>query len=147
MALDPASVQTHDPDLDTRLRGSEVFDVLLHRWWTLRSESLEVLPSGIWRVMAALTAIGTAGPVELRLEVDSTASSTDWLVLRGWGLLDRRALVIGSPVSTFNSQIRLELAVRARRVEDPPTHLTDLGGEIDRPAPLSAPSRDRADRP
>jgi polyisoprenoid-binding protein YceI len=123
MALDPASVQTHDPDLDTRLRGSEVFDVLRHRWWTLRSESLEVLSSGIWRVMAALTAIGTAGPVELRLEVDSTASSSDWLVLRGWGLLDRRALGIGGPGSTFSSQIRLELAVRARRVEDPPTNL------------------------
>ena len=118
IALDPASVQPHDADLDTRLRSSEVFDVLRHRWWTLRSESLEVLSSGAWRVRTILTAKGTAGPVELRFEVDPAASSPDWLVLRGRGLLDRRAFGIGSPVSSFSPQIWLDLAVRARRVGD-----------------------------
>src|SRR5512132_2043099 len=75
MALDPASVQTHDADLDARLRSPEAFNVLRHRWWLLRSDSLEILPSGAWRVMATLTANGTAGAVELRLEVDPAASS------------------------------------------------------------------------
>jgi GrpB-like predicted nucleotidyltransferase (UPF0157 family)/polyisoprenoid-binding protein YceI len=116
MALDPASVETHDADLDTRLHSPEVFDVLRHRWWTLRSESLEILPSGAWRVMATLTANGTAGAVELRLEVDPAASSGTWLVMRGRGLLDRRAFGIGRPASTFSRQIRFDLAVRARRV-------------------------------
>ena len=115
IALDPASVETHDADLDTRLRSSEILDVLRHRWWTLRSESLELLPSGTWRVMTTLTARGTSGPVELRLEVDPAATGTDWLVLRGHGLLDRRAFGIGTPVSTFSSQIRLDLALRATR--------------------------------
>jgi polyisoprenoid-binding protein YceI len=119
VALDPASVETHDADLDARLRSSEVFDVLRHRWWTLRSESLELLPNGTWRVMTALTAKGTSGPVELRLEVDPAASSADWLVLRGHGLLDRRAFGIGAPVWTFSSQIRLDVAVRARREGGP----------------------------
>jgi quercetin dioxygenase-like cupin family protein len=45
MALDPASV--------------ELTDVMGHRWWTLRSESLEVLAAGTWRVMATLIANGT----------------------------------------------------------------------------------------
>jgi hypothetical protein len=41
IALDPASVETQAAD-----------DVLRHRWWTLRSESLEILrpvPGGSWR--------------------------------------------------------------------------------------------------
>jgi polyisoprenoid-binding protein YceI len=120
MALDPASLQTHDGDLDARLRSPEGFDVLRHRWWTLRSESLEILPTGAWRVMATLTATGNPGLVELRLEVDPKASSVDWLVLRGHGLLDRRGFGITKPVSTFTTQIRLDLAVCARRVEPVP---------------------------
>jgi polyisoprenoid-binding protein YceI len=116
IALDPASVETHDADLDARLRSPEVVDVLRHRWWMLRSESLEMLPSGAWRVMATLTTNGTAGAVELRLEVDPAASSPTWLVLRGRGLLDRRAFGIGRPASTFSRQLWLDLAVRASRV-------------------------------
>src|SRR4029453_408815 len=108
MALDPASVETHDADMDARLRSPEAFDVLRHRWGMLRSESLEILPSGAWRVMAMLTANGTAGAVGLRLEVDPAASSPTWLVLRGRGLLDRRAFGIGRPASTFSRQIRLD---------------------------------------
>jgi hypothetical protein len=119
MALDPASVEPHDADLDTMFGGPGVGDVMRHRWWTLRSESLEVLPSGAWRAMATLTTSGNPGLVELRLEVDPKASSADWLVLRGHGVLDRHAFGIGSPASTFTPQIRLDLAVRARRVEDP----------------------------
>jgi GrpB-like predicted nucleotidyltransferase (UPF0157 family)/polyisoprenoid-binding protein YceI len=120
MAIDPASIQTHDADLDTRLRSSEVFDVLRHRWWTLRSGSLEVLPSGAWRVMTTLTTNGTTtSAVELRLEIDPAASSADRLVLRGHGMLDRRGFGIGGPGSTFSPQIRIDLAVRARRVGGP----------------------------
>jgi GrpB-like predicted nucleotidyltransferase (UPF0157 family) len=66
--------------------------------------------------MTILTANSTAGPVELFLEVDPAASSPDWLVLRGCGQLGRRAFGIGSSVWTFSPQIRLDLAVRARRV-------------------------------
>jgi polyisoprenoid-binding protein YceI len=116
IALDPASVEPHDTDLDTMLGGPGVGDVMRHRWWTLRSESLEVLPSGAWRVMATLTATGNPGLVELRLEVDPKASRADWLVLRGRGLLDRHAFGIASPASTF-PKIRLDLVVRARRAE------------------------------
>jgi polyisoprenoid-binding protein YceI len=115
IALDPASVQTDDADLDARLRSSEGFDVQRHRCWTLRSESLEILPSGAWRVMTTLTTNGTTALVELHLEVDPKASTTDWLVLRGHGVLDRRAFGIANPASTF-SKIRLDLVVRARRV-------------------------------
>jgi polyisoprenoid-binding protein YceI len=116
MALDPASVDTHDAGLDARLRSPEVFDVQRHRWWTLRSESLEILPTGAWRVMTTLTAKGNPGPVELHLEVDPNASDPDWLVLRGHGVLDRRAIGIGSPGPTSSPQLRLDLSMRARRV-------------------------------
>jgi polyisoprenoid-binding protein YceI len=116
IALDPASVEPHDAHLDTVLDGPDVGDGGRHRWWTLRSESLEILPSGAWRVMAILTANGTPGLVELRLEVDPVGSRPDWLVLRGRGVLDRRGFGFGQHASTLTPQIRLELTVRARRV-------------------------------
>jgi polyisoprenoid-binding protein YceI len=117
MVLDPASLETQDARLDAMLRGPDAVDVLRHGWWTLRSESLEVLPGGTWRVMATLTANGTQGLVELRLEVDPEASGHDWLVLRGRGVLDRRAFGMGKRASILNPTIRLDLALRARRVE------------------------------
>jgi polyisoprenoid-binding protein YceI len=122
IAVDPASIETDDADLDARLRSPEVFDVQRHRWWTLRSESLEILPTDAWRIMATLTTTGNPGLVELRVEVDPKASNADWLVLRGHGVLDRHAFGIGCPASTFTPQIRLDLAVRARRVEGPHPH-------------------------
>ena len=115
MTLDPASVETQDADLDARLRGPDYFDAVRHRWWTLRSESLEVLPTGTWRVMATLTARGTTALVELRLAVNPEASGPDTLVLRGRGVLDRRAFGIGRQAWSFGPQIRLDLAVRAHR--------------------------------
>jgi polyisoprenoid-binding protein YceI len=115
MALDPASVETQDADLDAMLRGPNYFDALRHRWWTLHSQSLEVLPTGTWRVMATLTARGTAALVELHLEVDPGASGPDALVLRGRGVLDRRAFGIGRQAWSFDPQIQLDLAVRANR--------------------------------
>jgi hypothetical protein len=51
-----------------------------------------------------------------------SGSPSTGLALRGYGLLDRRAFGIGSPASTFSPQIRLHLAVRARRVEGPRLH-------------------------
>jgi polyisoprenoid-binding protein YceI len=115
MALDPASVETQDTDLDAMLRGPDYFDAVRHRWWTLRSESLEVLPTGTWRVMATLTARGTAALVELRFAVIAGASGPDGLVLRGQGVLDRRAFGIGRQAWSFDPQIQLDLAVRANR--------------------------------
>ena len=100
MALAPANVEAHDAYLVAMLRSPAAFDALRDRWWTLRSDSLEILPTGTWRVMTTLTANGTSGPVELFLEVDPAASSPGWLVLRGHGQLDRRGFGIGSPVST-----------------------------------------------
>jgi hypothetical protein len=117
IALDPAGVETQAAD-----------DVLRHRWWTLRSESLEILPTGAWRVMATLTADGSSGLLELRVEVDPAASSPDWLVLRGRGLLDRRAFGIASPGSTYSPKIRLDLVLRARRVGGPLPHVGEKGG-------------------
>jgi polyisoprenoid-binding protein YceI len=115
MTLDPASLETHDADLDAMLRGPDYFDAVRHRWWTLRSESLEVLPGGTWRVMATLTARGTAALVELHLEVDPGASGPDALVLTGRGVLDRRAVGIGRRAWSFDPQLQLDLAVRANR--------------------------------
>jgi polyisoprenoid-binding protein YceI len=115
MTLDPASLETHDADLDAMLRGPDYFDAVRHRWWTLRSESLEVLPGGTWRVMATLTARGTAALVELHLEVDPGASGPDALVLTGRGVLDRRAVGIGRRAWSFDPQLQLDLTVRANR--------------------------------
>jgi polyisoprenoid-binding protein YceI len=117
MALDPASLETQDAHLDAMLRGPDAVDVLRHRWWTLRSESLEVLPGGTWRVMATLTANSTQGLVELRLEVNPEASGPDWLVLRGHGVLDRRTFGMGKRTSFLGPTIQLDLTVRAKRVE------------------------------
>jgi polyisoprenoid-binding protein YceI len=115
MTLDPASVETGDADLDAMLCGPDYFDAVRHRWWTLRSQSLEVLPTGTWRVMATLTARGTTALVELRLEVDPQASGPDGLELRGQGVLDRRAFGIGRQAWSVGPQIQLDLAVRANR--------------------------------
>jgi polyisoprenoid-binding protein YceI len=117
IALDPASVETNDTNLNAMLGGPDVVDVRRPRWWTLHSESLEVLPSGAWRVMATLTAKGTPRLVELHLEVDRGPGELDWLVLRGRGVLDRRGFGVTGAVSTLTPQIRLDLAVRARQVE------------------------------
>ena len=97
--------------------GPDVGAVRRHRWWTLQSQSLEILHSGAWRVMATLTAHGTHGLVELCLEVDLEQSRPGWLVLRGQGVLDRRALAVGRRAWRFDPTIRLDLAVRATRVE------------------------------
>jgi len=134
MALDPASVETHDADLDAKLRSPEAVDVLRNRWWLLRSESLEILPTGAWRVMATLTANGTPAAVELRFEVDPAASGPELLVMRGRGLLDGRAFGIGRPASTCSRQLRLDLAVRARRV-GAHIHLTNRPAEVATPVP------------
>jgi polyisoprenoid-binding protein YceI len=115
MALDPAS-EAGEIGLDTLLCGADVSDVRRHRWWTLRSESLEVLPDGTWRVTVTLTANGTPGLVELRFEVDAEANDRDGLVLTGRGVLDRRAFGMDKASSILISQVRLDLAVRARRV-------------------------------
>jgi polyisoprenoid-binding protein YceI len=124
MTLDPASVETGDADLDAKLRGPDYFDAVRHRWWTLRSESLEVLPTGTWRVMATLTARGTTALVELRFAVIPEASGPDGLVLRGRGVLERRAFGIGKQPWSFDPQIQLDLAVRANRAA--------IGTRIDR---------------
>jgi polyisoprenoid-binding protein YceI len=115
MTLDSASVETQDADLDALLGGPDYFDAVRHRWWTLRSESLEVLPTGTWRVMATLTARGTAALVELRFAVIPGASGPDGLVLRGRGVLEPRAFGIGKQAWGFDPQIRLDLVVRANR--------------------------------
>jgi polyisoprenoid-binding protein YceI len=115
MTLDPASVETGDADLDAMLGGPDYFDAVRHRWWTLRSESLEVLPTGTWRVMATLTARGTTALVELHLAVVPGASGLNRLVLRGRGVLDRRGFGIGRQASMFGRQLQLDLAVRANR--------------------------------
>jgi polyisoprenoid-binding protein YceI len=115
MTLDPASVETHDADLDARLGGPDSFDAVRHRWWTLRSQSLEVLPTGTWRVMATLTANGTPAPVELHLA--AIPSGPDTLVLGGRGVLEQRGgFGIGRQASMFGPQLQLDLAVRAHRV-------------------------------
>ena len=81
---------------------------------TLRSESLEVLPTGAWRVMATLTARGTPALVELRFQVDPETG--DQLALRGRGVLDRRTFGIGRPAATRSPWVRLDLELRATRV-------------------------------
>jgi polyisoprenoid-binding protein YceI len=117
IALDPASVETNDTHLNAMLGDPDVVDAGRHRWWTLHSQSLEILPTGAWRVMATLTANGTPRLVELHVEVDHGLNDPDRLVLRGRGVLDRRGFGITEAVSTLTPQIRLDLAVRARQVE------------------------------
>jgi polyisoprenoid-binding protein YceI len=121
IAVDPASLQTGDADLNAMLCGPDMGAVRRQRWWTLHSQSLEILPSGAWRIMATLTGHRTSGLVELRLEADPKASGRDWLVLRGRGVLDRRAFATGKRASSLDPTIRLELAVHARRVGTRPS--------------------------
>jgi polyisoprenoid-binding protein YceI len=115
VALDPAGVETPTGDPATMLGGPDYFDAVRHRWWTLRSESLEILPTDAWRVMATLTARGTTALVELRFAVIAGASGPDTLVLRGRGVLDRRTFGIGRQAWSFGPQIQLDLALRANR--------------------------------
>ena len=117
MALDPASLETGAADPDAMRCDPDAVDVVRPWWWTLRSQSLELLPAGTWRVMATLIAWGSSGLVELRLEVDPEASRHDRLVLRGRGMLDRRALGMGKRAWSFDPKVQLDLAVHATRVE------------------------------
>jgi polyisoprenoid-binding protein YceI len=117
MALDPASLDTEAADFDAMGCGPDAVDVMRPWWWTLRSQSLEVLPAGTWRVMATLTAWGSSGLVELRLEVDPEGSRRDRLVLRGRGVLDRWAFGMGRRAWSFGPRIQLELDLHATRVE------------------------------
>ena len=129
LAVDPASLETHGTDLDAVLCGPEGSNALEHRWWTLGSESLEVLPGGTLRVMATFTARGTTALIELRLEIDPGASDRDWLVLRGRGVLDRRALGMGKRAWIFDPKIQLDLTLHARRAS---THTNPERPEGDR---------------
>jgi hypothetical protein len=116
MALDQATAPTA-PDLEAMGGGS---DGSGQRWWTLDSQSLEVLPTGTWRIMATLTAGGGATLVELHLEVDPKASRRHVLVLRGRGVLDRRALGLGRRAWGLGPNLQLGLALHATRVEPAP---------------------------
>ena len=53
MALGPASLQMEEADLNATLYGPDVGAVWRQRWWTLDSQSLEILrlaaPGGSWR--------------------------------------------------------------------------------------------------
>jgi hypothetical protein len=120
MTLDPACLEMGTADLNAMLSGPDVGAVRRQRWWMLHSQSLEILRSGGWRVMATLTAYGTHGLVELCLEVDPEQSRSGWLVLRGRGVLDRRALAIGTRASSLDPTIQLKLAIHARQVETSP---------------------------
>jgi hypothetical protein len=104
MALAPAGPEPGDADRQ-------------QQWWRLHSQSLEILPGGVWRVMATLTTHQTLGLVELRLAVDPEPSRRDWLVLRGRGVLERRFFPTSRPAWSFGPMPRLELAVHARRRE------------------------------
>jgi hypothetical protein len=108
MALNPASGQW-DHDLD----GTSGCDVSGHQWWTLHSHSLEVLPTGSWRVTATLTTPSGSTLVELHLEVDPTAGRGDLLVMRGHGVLDRRAVDPSRPALGVGPRILLELVLHA----------------------------------
>ena len=110
MMLDPASLETAAADLDAMGGGPDLSGL---RWWTLRSQSLEIMATGTWRVMATLTARGRSSLVELHLEVDLKASRGDRLVLRGRGVLDRQAFGMGKRTWILDPEIRLELAVHA----------------------------------
>jgi hypothetical protein len=116
VALAPAGVAPGAADLDAMRRGPDTVDVIGPWWWTLRSESLEILPTGTWRIMATLTAYRSHGLVELRLEVDREAIRRDQLVLRGRGLLDRRAFAMGKRAWSLGSKAQLDLALRATPV-------------------------------
>jgi polyisoprenoid-binding protein YceI len=142
MALDPASVETGDADLNTLLRGPDV-DALRRRWWTLRSESLEVLAGGTLRVIATLTAQGTEGLVELRFKINAGASSRGLLVMEGRGVLDRHAFGIGKRASIFEPKVQLDLAFRARRVA---TGIGTQANSVTDGCPASVRSKSSAER-
>jgi polyisoprenoid-binding protein YceI len=134
MALDPGSPETGAADLNAMLSGPDLGAVRRHRWWTLRSQSLEILPSGAWRVMATLTEHRTSGLVELRLEIDREQSRRDMLVLRGRGVLDRRNFATARWASSLDPTIRLELAVHARQVQTCPNTGRHEGESDKRPS-------------
>jgi hypothetical protein len=114
IVLDPPGTERKAPNLDALGGGPDVAG--LRR--TLRSESLEILPSGpsgTWRIMATLTARDSSGLVELLLEVDPAASRQDLLVLTGRGVLDRRALGTGKRALLVGPRLQLQLALQATR--------------------------------
>jgi hypothetical protein len=136
MASDPASLKTGAAELNALLWGRGVGAVRRQRWWTLHSHSLEILPGGVWRVMATLTAHRTPRLVELLLEADPKASGRDRLVLRGRGVLDRRAFAGEKRASNFYPTIRLELAIHARRVLIQPSTERNKGKATEREVEL-----------
>jgi hypothetical protein len=116
LALDAAGVATQQDSQE--------------RWWLLGSESLEVLPTGTWRVMATLTAHGASTLVELHLEV--RRRGLDWLVLRGHGAADRHAPG-GGGGAWLDAMSTFDLALLARRVVTPSdAEGADLSGWTDR---------------
>lgn len=124
LAVDPAGVELGAAHRDAIGGGGDGFAC---RWWTLRSHSLEILPTGTWRVMATLTTRRSAHLVELHLEVDPTASGRDRLVLQGQGVVDRGAFGSGKRAWGVRPKLRLGLAVHATRV-DPRTSPAWLPG-------------------
>jgi hypothetical protein len=113
-----ASVET-GADLDAMLGDPDAVDVKGPRWWMLRSESLEILPTGTWRVMATLTP-GHRRPGRAALRDRPQGEPPQPASDERTGGAGSTAFGTGKRAWIFGPKIQLDLAVHATRVEPAP---------------------------
>ena len=119
IALDPASIQTQQ----RLLADSDVGAVSSSGGGRCAARAWRSCPAASGESWPPSPPTAPQGLVELHLEIEPVPSDPDWLVLRGGGVLDRAAFA-GKRASNLGPQIRLELAVRARKLSRSPWRLT-----------------------
>jgi polyisoprenoid-binding protein YceI len=121
VTIDPATVDTRDPNRDNHLRAGDFFDIANHPTWTFRSSQVRPDGDDEFVLVGDLTIRGVTRPVELEVEF-SGVSKDPWGNLKAgfeaeaeinrkdWGLEYNAVLETGGVV--IGEKVKLHLDVQ-----------------------------------
>ena len=130
VTMDPATVNTNEPNRDEHLRGSDFFDVQKYPDMSFESTGIIPIASGGFKMSGKLTLHGITKPVELNVDGPTEilknkkkgieevgASATTTINRKEWGLSYNNVLDNGGVAVSEEVKITLNLEA-TRKMED-----------------------------